>query len=211
MKFQNRIETGTMLAKRLEQLKPKPDIVVALPRGGVPVGAQIATRLNLPLSVLVVRKIGAPFNPELAIGAVTADGTMVVDKMLVQSFSLNENELDAIIAPTIREAIRREHLYSSEKKSFSFVGRSIILVDDGIATGATMEAAILSLRQKKVKKIVIAVPVCPTDIQKKFATQVDKIFCLTTSSTFHSVGEFYKDFPQISDEEVLAILSETNI
>lgn len=201
--FTDRVEAGHVLGQKLVKYKNASDvIVVAIPRGGVVVGHTIARDLSLPLDVIVVKKLGAPGNPELAIGAVCADGTMVVDRELVLRIGVNGDYLKAEAARKKTEAHERLLNYRSSRKLRKLAGKTVILTDDGVATGATVEVAIKCLKKKKPAQIILAIPVAPRDTIQKLATLVDEILVLKEPDFFGSVGQFYNTFGQVDDEEV---------
>lgn len=204
MFFQDRSQAGEKLAKVLKKYHGKNAVVYALPRGGVVVGAEIANALHLPLDLVVTRKIGHPFQPEYAIAAVSENGELIVNQ---QEVSLIDKDWFAQeVAKEIAEAKRRRKKYSSHD-FLSPAGKIVILVDDGIATGLTMLAAIKELRRYAPKKLVVAVPVSPTDSAEIIRKQVDELICLNIDPEYlGSVGAYYSTFPQVEDEEVVEIL-----
>lgn len=205
--FTTREEAGYQLAQQLAAYKQQKDtLVLAIPRGGVLVGRAIADRLDLPLDVLVVKKLGAPANPELAIGAVSSNGVTVVDKELIATLGVSEAYLESEIAGKIQEVKSRESLLRSGKRKPPIKGRCLIVVDDGIATGATIEAAINYLRKHQPAKIILAVPVGPRDTMRKLKKLADEVVVLAEPENFSAVGEFYESFPQVGDEEVRELL-----
>lgn len=206
MIFKNREEAGTQLAERLHFYHKAPKtIVIGLPRGGVVVASVIAKKLQLPLDVIVPRKIGAPHNPELAIGAIAGDVTLL-DSNLIADLSVSPAYLDQAIAKERKEAERRLSLFRKNKPPQNLAGLTILLIDDGIATGSTMRASIAYLKKIKVKKIVVAVPVGPPDTIADLNKLADEVICLYTPSSFMAVGQFYIDFPQTEDTEVISLL-----
>ena len=210
MKLQDRKTAGRLLAKKLTAYKNRDNTVIAaLPRGGVPVAHEIAKLLHLALSIIVVHKLGVPLRPEFAFGAVASDGTVFIDTMLTQAFALDQKTIMAIAKIEMKEVLRRQKKYSPDAKKINFSGRTVILVDDGIATGATIKAAILSLRKMSSGNIIIAVPVCPKEIVKDLQQFADRLVCLESPKIFSSVSQFYVEFPQVTDEEVTALLFGT--
>ncbi|MHC4413881.1 MAG: phosphoribosyltransferase [Planctomycetota bacterium] len=208
--FANRQEAGRQLAERLLHLKDQQPAVLGLPRGGMVVAAQIAHALSAPLDVLVVRKLGAPGQPELAIGAVT-DGEHpqeVFNDQVIRMLGVSRTYLDEEIDRQLEEVRRRQHLYRGGRPGVPRAGRPLIVVDDGIATGATVRAGIRSLRQGPVGPIVLAVPVAPAEAATTLRSEVDELVCLCAPANFAAVGAFYDDFRQTSDEEVIALLEE---
>ena len=207
--FEDRIDAGRRLAERLAGWRGRDAVVVALPRGGVPVAAEIARAIAAPLDLVLVRKIGAPFQPELAVGAVV-DGEepeLVLNEDVVAAVHLPEGYLDAERARQVAEIERRRRLYFAGRERPSLTGRPVILVDDGVATGATARVAIHALRRKQPSRLVLAVPVAAPDTAAELAREVDELVCLATPEHFFAISQFYADFPQTSDEEVTALLS----
>lgn len=206
MLFENRIDAGQKLAAALTAYMRLPKhLVIGLPRGGVIVAKQIATALHLPLDIVVARKIGAPFNPELAVGALAGD-QIFLNEALIHSMGINKEDLEQIIAAEKREAERRESLYRKGRSLCVFQDHTILLIDDGLATGATVQAAIEFLKEKKARAIVLAVPVSHPETLQRLGSQVDRIVCLATPTDFFAVGQFYSDFTPVLDEEVCSAL-----
>jgi putative phosphoribosyl transferase len=204
--FKNRTEAGQALAAALEEFKgAKKTVVLGLPRGGVVVASVVAKALGLPLDVLIPRKIGAPDNPELAIGAIAGDG-LVLDQGIISALNVSEDYIRKEVARQKQEAERRAKLFRKGKLSPDWTGWTALLVDDGIATGSTMRASIAALKKMHAAKIVVAVPVGPPDTIEDLKRNVDLVVCLYTPSSFMAVGQFYDRFPQTSDEEVIEIL-----
>lgn len=206
MLFKNRTEAGQALATALEQFKgAKKTVVLGLPRGGVVVASVVAEALGLPLDVLIPRKIGAPDNPELAIGAIAGEG-VVLDQAIISALNVSEDYIRKEIARQKQEAERRAKLFRKGKPRPDWTGWTAILVDDGIATGSTMRASIAALKKMHAAKIVVAVPVGPPDTIEDLRRDVDVVVCLYTPSSFMAVGQFYDRFPQTTDVEVIEIL-----
>jgi putative phosphoribosyl transferase len=211
--FVNREEAGQQLAQRLLHVKdqhPEGVVVMALPRGGVVVAAQIAHALAIPLDVLVVRKLGAPGQPELAIGAVT-DGEQpqqIFNDRVIRMLGVEQDYLDREIERQLVEVKRRQAMYRGGRPGEPVGGRCVVVVDDGIATGATVRAGIQALRQSEVARIVLVVPVAPPETASTLESEVDEMICLSTPTGFMAVGAFYGDFSQTSDEEVVALLDQ---
>ena len=203
--FRDRSEAGGKLAERLANYSP--DLVLALPRGGVPVAFEVAKALGAPLDVLLVRKLGAPGHEELAMGAIASGGVRVLNHDVVRSLHVSEHEIAAAVEREEGELQRRERLYRGERLYPKVEGRSVILIDDGVATGATMRAAIVALRQQNPKRIVAAVPVGALDTCELLRHEADEVVCVATPEPFYGVGRWYTMFPQTSDEEVRELLS----
>jgi putative phosphoribosyl transferase len=204
--FNDRVEAGKKLAKALTDFKGKNAIVLAIPRGGVVVGFEIASELELPLDVIIPRKVGAPNNPELAIGAVAEDGTIILDNSLVAYLGVPESFIQEESARQREEIKRRLKVYRPNEPSPNVKGLDVILVDDGIATGSTMKAALASVKNQGAKTVTVAVPVGPPSTIEELKKQADKVICLKTPEYFQAIGQFYLDFNQTSDEEVIELL-----
>lgn len=204
--FADRSDAGRQLADRLQHLKDQDAFVLGIPRGGVIVAAEVAASLQAPLDVIVPRKIGAPFNPELAVGAVAPDGTVVYDESMVRRLGIDLSDLKRQAARELQEIERRRRLYRGDRPAPDLRGRTVILVDDGIATGYTVQAALRSLRQQQPKRLVLAVPVAPADSLARLRPDADEVVCITAPVDFYAVGQFYYDFGQTSDQEVLSAL-----
>lgn len=206
--FQNRFDAGERLAKALQSYRHDPNtLILALPRGGVPVAYSISKALALPLDILVVRKLGAPFQEELALGAITSGDVIFFNEDILADSAVSETELNRIISAEKAELSRREKKYRQDRAFPVVDQKNIILVDDGLATGATMHTAIIALRKLSVKKIIMAVPVAPRETLAHFAKLVDEVVCLHPTDVFYGVGAFYEDFSQTSDEEVISLLN----
>jgi predicted phosphoribosyltransferase len=205
--FENRAAAGRALAEALARLDPPAPVVLAAPRGGVPVAAPVAERLGAPLEVLVVRKIGAPNAPELAAGALVEgpDG-LVLNEPLLAELGLTARDLAPIIERERAELARRRARYGGAPRT-PLAGRSAILVDDGIATGATVRAALIALGRERPARLVLAVPVAPPDVLDELAPLVDDVVCLARPSPFRAVGFHYRDFGEVGDEDVIAALA----
>jgi len=205
--FQDRREAGQKLTQKLKHYQAEKPLILALPRGGVPVGVEIAKALNAPLDVLVVRKIGTPWNPEFGVGAI-APGVQVFDEDSLQALDIKKPLLRDIIDQETQEMNRRLHVYRHDADFPVIAGKTVILVDDGIATGLTTRAAIDSIRKLNPAKLILAVPVGPTPTVALLKKLVDDLICLETPISFHAVSLFYQSFPQVSDEEVINLLEE---
>jgi putative phosphoribosyl transferase len=205
--FQNRTEAGQLLALRLKPLIHDPNaIVLALPRGGVPVGFEVAQMLEADLDIFLVRKLGVPGHEELAMGAIASGGVRVLNYALIEQLGLPADVIDRITRHEREEIERRERLYREGRYALPVDGRTIILVDDGLATGATMLAAARALRTQRPKTMMVAVPIASYDACEEFRRHVDKIVCGETPEPFYAVGAWYEDFSQTSDAEVQALL-----
>jgi predicted phosphoribosyltransferase len=208
--FENRKDAGEKLVNRLQNYKNRQNtIVVGLPRGGVVVAFEVAQKLQLPLDIVATRKISMPGNPEAAIGAVTPDGNKVFDQDFISEVEIEQDYLDNEIAKEIKEAKRRIKVYRENRKPLNLAGKTVLVIDDGVATGSTIRAAVKSIRSQDAKKIVIAVPVAPREFLKKIASEVDEIVCLETPPYFVAVGEVYKDSTQTSDDEVVRLMRKS--
>lgn len=210
--FENRQEAGRQLGQRLLHLIEERPVVLGLPRGGVVVAAEVALALGAPLDVLVVRKLGAPHQPELAIGAVTNGDQpqRILNDRVIALVGVSDEYLQTETAAQLDEVRRRQALYRGGRSAVTIGERTVIVVDDGIATGATVRAGIRSLRQIKVKQIVLAVPVAPPQTAELLRAEVDELVCLATPHTFAAVGAFYQDFSQTTDAAVIAALERSH-
>ncbi len=209
MRFRDRVDSGKQLAQKLLAYQDHPDaIVLGLPRGGVITAYEVAQALHLPLDIVVPRKIGAPLNPELAVGAVTQEGDVMWNEQLMKSLHLSPDELTDIIAREKKESARRLTAYRGGRKPLDLKDKVVILVDDGIATGATMRASIASVRARGAQKIVVATPVAPVDALKKIEKEADEIVCVLMPKIFLGISAFYDEFAQTSDEEVVALMQQ---
>ncbi|AVH72609.1 phosphoribosyltransferase [Nostoc sp. 'Lobaria pulmonaria (5183) cyanobiont'] len=209
MLFKNRRFAGQVLAKELTAYANNPDVLVlGLPRGGVPVAFEVAKTLNAPLDVLVVRKLGVPDQEELAMGAIASGGVRIVNKYIISLVKISDEVIARVSAQEERELERRERLYRGNRPLKDLQGRTVILVDDGLATGATMWAAVVTVQKHQPAQIAIAVPVAAPETCQELETEVDEIVCVSTPSPFCSVGLWYESFPQTTDEEVRALLAK---
>lgn len=204
--FRDRVEAGKRLASALADFAGKDAIVLAIPRGGVVVGFEVARVLDVPLDVIIPRKIGAPDNPELAIGAMTEDGTIILDESLVKYLRVPEDYVHGESERQKLEIERRLKLYRGDVAYPSLKNRDVIIVDDGIATGSTMKAALASIRKRGAKIIVVAIPVGPPSTIRELEKEADRVVCLYTPESFYAIGQFYEDFAQTTDEEVISLL-----
>lgn len=208
VRFADRRDAGRRLAERLLPLADEHPVVVALPRGGVPVAKEIATALGAPLEILAVRKLGAPHNPEYGIGAVAEDGTCVIDAEAVAVLGINGGVLDSIVARETAELRRRVAAYRGDRPPLALEGRTVIVVDDGVATGVTDTAALRAVRRQSPRRVILAVPVCPPDSAARLRDEADKVVCLLMPPLLYGVGQWYRDFSQVSDREVVSVLGE---
>jgi predicted phosphoribosyltransferase len=207
MYFRDRTEAGRRLAMGLGAYADRPDVLVlALPRGGVPVASEVARALHAPLDVFLVRKLGVPGHAELAMGAIATAGVRVINEEVVRALHIPQEAIDAVAAEEQQELERREQLYRDDRPVPVVRGRTVILVDDGLATGSSMRAAIAALRYLRPARIVVAVPVAAPDICAELQSEVDDVVCVQTPEPFHGVGLWYDDFSQTTDEEVHALL-----
>jgi putative phosphoribosyl transferase len=210
MIFRDREDAGLRLARELLRFKASDPVVLALPRGGVPVAFEIARALGAPLDLVLVRKIGAPDQPELAVGAVV-DGEkteIVVNEEVVEALALSESWVRERAAREIEEIERRRRVYLGGRDRVPVAGRTALVVDDGIATGATMRAALRAVRRRQPGRLVLAVPVAPHETVESLRSEVDEVVCLSTPSPFGAIGYFYGDFHQVDDDEVRRLLAE---
>jgi predicted phosphoribosyltransferase len=210
MPFIDRTDAGKRLAKRLHAYRDSDAVILALPRGGVPVARQIAAALRAPLDLVIVRKIGVPSQPELAMGAVV-DGPQpltVRNEEVIEMTGVSEAEFNAIRDRELAEVRRRRAAYIGDRRHPSLAGRVAIVVDDGVATGATTRAALRSVRLQRPKKVVLAVPVAPTDALADLRREADEVVCLESHEMFGAIGAYYVNFPQVGDSEVKSILAE---
>jgi len=207
MRFRNRSEAGHLLAGALERYKDRPDVLVlALPRGGVPVAYEVAITLNAQLDVFIVRKLGVPGHEELAMGAIASGGIRAINASIVQHLSIPQSVIDAVAAREGEELQRREQLYRGSKGPLNITNRTIILVDDGLATGSTMKAAVTALRAQNPARIVVAVPIAPSETCNELQHEADEVICAVTPEPFYAVGQWYENFEQTTDAEVTELI-----
>jgi putative phosphoribosyl transferase len=207
--FANRTDAGKILARRLVRFAGRNDVIVlGLPRGGVPVAYEIAIALKSPLDILTVRKIGVPYHPELAMGAVAAGGTYAVHREVVSALGITDDEFLAVLKSELNELRRREVAYRDDRPPPQLSGKIVILVDDGLATGSSMRVAIDAVRRQNPAKIIVAVPVAPQDTQTELAKLVDEIVCARTPEPFYAVGASYSNFDQVGDTMVRELLAK---
>lgn len=209
--FRDRTEAGKLLAEQLTAYANLHDVLVlALPRGGVPVAFEVARALHAPLDVIVVRKLGVPWQEELAMGAIATGGVRILNNDVVQFLDIPDEVINKIAAQEQQELERRERLYRGDRPAYDVHSRTIILVDDGIATGATMHAAVAALKQRQPARIIIAVPTAAPLTCNEFAAEVDELVCVIRPEPFIAVGYWYRQFSQTSDEEVRNLLEQAN-
>jgi predicted phosphoribosyltransferase len=210
MPFKNRSEAGQRLASALAKYKDRQPVVLALPRGGVPVAAEVARALDAPLDLVLVRKIGVPFQPELAMGAVANGGTATIvrNEDVIRMAGIDEAEFKAVCDAELAEIERRRQRYLGGRERAEIAGRTAIVIDDGVATGATTRAALRAVRARNPKSLVLAVPVAPTENLAALRQEVDGLVCLEDYESFGAIGFYYRDFRQISDDEVIETLAK---
>lgn len=206
-RFRDRREAGRELAAALRVLPAHDPIVVALPRGGVPVAFEVARALGAPLDIALVRKLGAPMEPELGVGAIVEGGHVHVDTATVEALGISRAELERVIARETDELERRRRAYRGDRPPVAVGGRTVVLVDDGLATGVTATAAARALRARGAREVILAVPVCPTRVGGPVRAALDRLVCLRSPEPFLGVGDAYEDFAQTSDDEVVGLLA----
>lgn len=206
--YEDRTQAGRMLADALQHYAGRSDLLIlALPRGGVPVAFEVAKALDAPLDLLLVRKLGLPRHKELAMGAIASGGVRVLNEHLVERMGISEETIEKVAEEEGRELRRREQAYRGDWPAPEIRGRCVIVIDDGLATGSTMRAAVSALRTQQPSQIVVAVPVAPAETVTEFQREVDEIVCPATPEGFMSIGQWYEDFPQTSDQEVRGLLN----
>ncbi len=208
MLFIDRVDAGRRLARRLARIELREPLVLAIPRGGAVVGGEVARELGTPLDLIIPRKIGAPHNEELAVGAVAPDGSLYRDQRLIKGLAVPEAYIEQEAGRQLAEIQRRMARYRGDRPLPSLADRTVILVDDGIATGATTAGALLAIRRQRPAHVLLAVPVAPRETLECLAGQADEVVCLATPEPFYAVGQFYQVFAQITDEEVIRLLGE---
>ena len=208
MPFKNRAEAGRKLARALAPFKDQQPVVLALPRGGVTVAAEVAAALGAPLDLVLVRKVGVPFQPELAMGAVVDGGApiLVRNEDVIGAAAIDDATFKAVCDAELAEIERRRRRYLGSRERVAIGGRTAIVIDDGVATGATTRAALRATRMRNPKRLVLAVPVAPTESLAELRVDADDVICLEDHEFFGAIGAYYRDFTQVSDEEVIAVL-----
>jgi putative phosphoribosyl transferase len=208
MRFQDRTEAGRMLAERLASYKNRSDVVIlALPRGGVPVAFEVAQALNAPLDVFVVRKLGVPGREELAMGAIASGGVRALNEDVVRMLQIPGEVIEEVAAKEMEELERRERLYRDNRPALDARGRVAILIDDGLATGSTMRAAAMAVRSQQPSRVVVAVPVAPSPACDELRNEADEVICAETPEAFYAISLWYRDFTQTTDDEVRELLA----
>lgn len=212
IEFKDRKDAGVSLAYKLANYKDKEGIIVlALPRGGVIIGNEIASYLNCPLDVIIIRKLGFPGNPELAIGAISENGTVVLDESMTSLYGISGEYVQKEVSRQKALIEGRVKLYRKENILPDLKGKIVILADDGVATGATMKVAISTLRSEEIERLIVAIPVAHPDVVKELIVLVDELICLQTPYDFKSVGSYYQNFAQVADNDIVDILDKTKI
>jgi putative phosphoribosyl transferase len=207
--FRDRREAGRKLAAKLQRFRDRPDVLVlALPRGGVPVGFELARELNLPLDVFVVRKLGVPWQPELAMGAVASGGIRFLNRDMVRSLGVSESEIAETTAREEESVRQRDILFRDSRPAPKIAGQTVLVVDDGLATGSSMRAAVAALRQRSPARIVVVVPVGSAATCRELESQADEVLCLVTPEPFWAVGQWYADFSPTTDQQVQELLRQ---
>ncbi|MEI8389741.1 MAG: phosphoribosyltransferase [bacterium] len=207
MLFKNRQDGGRQLAEKLIKFKDENPIIIALPRGGVVTGYEVAKILKASLDVMITRKLGSPFQPELGIGAIAPNNVRILNLDAIRFLGISKDEMEEIIKRETVEMNRRIKLYRGNLPPLDLSGKTVIIVDDGLATGVTAGAAVLAVKQMIPEKIILAVPVSPQDTANKFREEVDEFICLREPPDFFAVGQYYCDFEQVTDKEVISLLN----
>lgn len=209
--FKDRRDAGRKLAQKLSAYANRSDVIVlALPRGGVPVAYEVALALNAPLDIFTVRKLGLPGHEELAMGAIASGGARVINQDVVRTFSIPQGVVEAVAKQELKELERRERAFRGDREMREIHDRTAILIDDGLATGASMQAALMGLRARDPARIVVAVPTAPLETCEAFQPLVDEMICATTPEPFYGVGQWYEDFSQVTDEQVQTLLEQAS-
>jgi len=209
--FKDRRDAGRKLAQKLSAYANRSDVIaLALPRGGVPVAYEVALALNAPLDIFTVRKLGLPGHEELAMGAVASGGARVFNQDVVRTFNIPQGVVEAVAKQELKELERRERAFRGDREMREIHDRTAILIDDGLATGASMQAALMGLRARDPARIVVAVPTAPLETCEAFQPLVDEMICATTPEPFYGVGQWYEDFSQVTDEQVQTLLEQAS-
>lgn len=209
MRYRDRTEAGRLLAEQLQAYASRPEVLVlALPRGGVPVAFEVARTLNAPLDICLVRKLGVPGYKELAMGAIAPGGVMVLNEDVVRELRISKENIERVAAEELQELERRNRAYRGNRPVPDIQNRTVILVDDGIATGSTVRAAIATLRQQHPERVVVAVPVAPLSTYSQLRAEADEIVCLRALEPFRAISLWYDDFSQTTDDEVRSLLAK---
>ena len=210
--FHDRTEAGRLLGDALAFLKGRKNVVVlAIPRGGVPVGKEVADKIGAPLDLVITRKIGAPGEPELAIGAVSQEGEIITDPELVTMLKISQEYLREQSAIQVEEIRNRMKKYRGDRPYPELAGKTVVIVDDGIATGSTIRAAVKSVKKRNAAEVILAAPVGPPDTVQELSKIVDRVVCLSTPEGFYAIGQFYEEFEQVEDEKVREIMRSAPI
>jgi putative phosphoribosyl transferase len=210
--FKNRTEAGRLLASKLQAYADRPlTLVLGIPRGGVLVAFEVAQALHLPLDIFVVRKLGVPSQPELAMGALDGGGFYLLNQEVIDAAGISKSEIQEVLRRERKELERRERLYRDGRKAFPVVGQTVILVDDGLATGASVRVAIRILKSQHPERLILAVPVAPPDTCEALKSEVDEVICLATPEPFRAIGCWYQDFTPTTDEDVRRLLSQPSL
>jgi len=207
--FRDRRDAGRQLARLLHPYANRSDVIVlALPRGGVPIAAEVAADLRAPFEVFLVRKLGVPFHPELAMGAVAEGGAQVLNREVIEGLGISESEVATVLAQEQAELSRRAHAFRGARSLPVLTGQTVILVDDGLATGATMEAAVIAVREQRPARVIVAVPVGARETCERLKRVADDVVCAAMPEPFQAVGLWYDDFEQLTDEDVTRVLGD---
>jgi len=209
--FEDRKEAGKMLAAKLEKFSDGEVMVLAIPRGGVVIGYEIAKKIHAPMDIIVPRKLRAPYQPELAIGAITEDGNIILDEQIINSLNVSSDYIKIESQRQKFEIDRRLRVYKGESKIPDLTGLDVIVADDGVATGATMKAALISVRKRGAKSVILAIPVASLSALRMLEQEADKTISLFTPQHFYAIGQFYRNFEQTSDQDVKELLKKNKI